>query len=95
MLTSIILRYVARNVDSIVSFINKLDASLDAYMAKHDLEVAGFEQDIEDVIGRAKADAASIIATAEDKAAHLRALISHKAQSAATVAAIKAALPTG
>lgn len=46
MLKSVILRYVARNVQSIVDFMTSLDTHLDAYLEKHDAEVAAFESKI-------------------------------------------------
>lgn len=46
MLTSVFLRFISRDVRAIVNFINKLDNSLDAYLAKHDSEVKSFEDEI-------------------------------------------------
>lgn len=94
MLTSIFLRFVARNVDGLIGFLNKLDAELDTFLAKHDSEVAGFEQDIKDLLNDAEAEAKRILDEAEAAAADLRDEITGRVKKAATVAAIKAALPT-
>lgn len=83
MLTSAILRFFSRDIDALVAFINKLDARLDAFMARHDAEVAAFEQDIEDTLN----DAHLRVAQIEEK-------IEDKLKAAAIVAGIKAALPT-
>lgn len=83
MLTSILLRFIARNVDSIVNFVNKLDAELDAFMARHDAEVAAFETEIEQVWEDAEKRVAEIEQSIEDKA-----------KAALIVAGLKKALPT-
>jgi hypothetical protein len=84
MLNSLILRLIARSSDSIVAFILALDTKLDTFLKSIDGEVAKFEDEIE----RIERDAA-------EKIADIRGDIADKAKNAATVAAIKAALPTG
>jgi DNA repair ATPase RecN len=95
MLQSIALAWISRNVDALVAFITKLDARLDVFLAKHDAEVVGYEQDIEDVMHSAYELAAKIEREAEEVANDLRTKIDASIKSAATVKAIKAALPTG
>lgn len=94
MLTSILTRFIARNSDALVAFIVKLDARLDAFLAKHDTELASIEHEIEIVTSHAAAEVARIEALAEDQVETLKEQITQRVQKAAVVAAIKAALPT-
>ncbi len=83
-LQSILLRLVSRNVQSIVDFVVRLDAQLDAFLEKHDAEVAAKEAEIVQIAERA-----------EQTIADLRADIEAKAKAASVVVAIKLSLPKG
>lgn len=94
MLDSILLRWVARSSDSIVSFFVRLDARLDVFLAKHDAEVAGFEDDIAGI----KQDVVNEVQRLEREAAEavndVEAKIAEKRDAAAILLGLKAALPT-
>jgi hypothetical protein len=82
-LQSLILRVIARNVQSLVDFMGALDAKLDAYLVAHDTEVAALEQQIEDAFDAAYKRANEI----DDQ-------IAAKVKNAAIVAKLKSGLPT-
>jgi hypothetical protein len=82
-LQSILLRFVARNVQSIVDFMTALDTKLDAFLVAHDNEVAALEDKIE-----------AVFDDANKRVSEIEAEIESKVKSAAIVAGLKAGLPT-
>lgn len=95
MLQSIFFRWVARSSDSLVAFVVRLDATLDKFLAKHDEEVAGFEQEIIDLRNDAEAEAERIIKEAEDAVQGVTDKIEEKVKAAKILAGLKNSLPTG
>ncbi len=83
MLTKLFLRFVSRNVQSIVNFVHKLDAEFDAFLARHEIDLAGLKTDITNIETEAKKRIESI----EDT-------IAEKVRAAETVLGLKNALPT-
>lgn len=83
-LQSILLRFIARNVQSIVDFMVALDARLDQFLLDNDAEVAAKEKEIADL---AK-ETADRISAMEDE-------ISEKVKAAAIIFGIKNSLPKG
>lgn len=83
MLTSLFLRFVSRNVQSIVNFVHKLDAEFDAFLARHAVELEGLKTDI-----------ANIEAVAKTKVESIEETIAEKVRAAETVLGLKNALPT-
>lgn len=65
MLNSFLLRLIARSSDSLVSFVTGLDATLDKFLAEHDDQVAGFEQEIIDIKADVQARIDEVIADGE------------------------------
>jgi F0F1-type ATP synthase membrane subunit b/b' len=95
MLKSLFFRWVARSSDSIVAFVISLDAELDKFLAKHDAEVAGFEQEIVDLRNDAQAEAQRILDEAEDAVKSVTDTIDEKVKAAKILAGLKKSLPTG
>lgn len=95
MLKSFLFRWIARSSDSLVAFIISLDAELDKFLAKHDAEVAGFEQDIIDAREAAEAEAKRIIDEAEETVKDITSTIEAKANAARILLNLKKSLPTG
>ncbi len=95
MLKSLFFRWVARSSDSIVAFVISLDAELDKFLAKHDAEVAGFEQEIVDLRNEAQAEAQRILDEAEDAVKSVTDTIDEKVKAAKILAGLKKSLPTG
>lgn len=95
MLKSFLFRWIARSSDSLVAFITTLDGELDKFLAKHDAEVAGFEQDIINAREEAEAEAKRIIDEAEDKVSGIVNTIEEKANAARILLNLKKSLPTG
>ena len=95
MLKSLFFRWVARSSDSIVAFVISLDAELDKFLAKHDAEVAGFEQKIVDLRNDAQAEAQRILDEAEDAVKSVTDTIDEKVKAAKILAGLKKSLPTG
>ena len=84
MITRILLALVARSADSIVAFVQRLDHTLEAFLAQHDEDVLSLEADI-----------ATIREHADHDIAEIRAEIADRQGKAAIVGALKASLPTG
>ncbi|HEX7850154.1 MAG TPA: hypothetical protein VF485_10535 [Sphingomonas sp.] len=82
MITRILLAFVARSADSIVTFVQHLDQKLETFLAQHDEEVLALEADIVTIREHADADIADI-----------RAEIADRQGKAAIVAALKTSLP--
>lgn len=95
MLKSLFFRWVARSSDSIVAFVISLDAELDKFLAKHDAEVAEFEQEIVDLRNDAQAEAQRILDEAEDAVKSVTDTIDEKVKAAKILAGLKKSLPTG
>lgn len=95
MLKSLFFRWVARSSDSIVAFVISLDEELDKFLAKHDAEVAGFEQEIVDLRNDAQAEAQRILDEAEDAVKSVTDTIDEKVKAAKILAGLKKSLPTG
>lgn len=95
MLKSLFFRWVARSSDSIVAFVISLDAELDKFLAKHDAEVAGFEQEIVDLRNDAQAEAQRILDEAEEAVKSVTDTIDEKVKAAKILAGLKKSLPTG
>ena len=83
MLTKILLAIVGRSADSIVHFVIRLDAKLEAYLAAHNADVAAIEDEIEQTRQNAEAHVAE-----------LRQEIADRTAKANVVQAIKSSLPT-
>lgn len=83
-LQSILLRFVARNVQSIVDFVVALDARLDKFLLDNDAEVAAKEKEIADL---AKQTA--------DRISEIESEISEKVKAAGVILGIKNSLPKG
>jgi hypothetical protein len=83
MITRILLALVARSADSIVAFVQRLDHTLEAFLAQHDEDVLALEADIVTIREHAQVDIAEI-----------RAEIADRQDKAAIVAALKTSLPT-
>ncbi len=95
MLKSLFFRWVARSSDSIVAFVISLDEELDKFLAKHDAEVAGFEQEIVDLRNDAQAEAQRILDEAEDAVKSVTDTIDEKVKAAKILAGLKKSLPIG
>lgn len=83
MITNFLLAIVARSADSIVAFVQRLDTTLETFLAQHDDAVVELEHDIVTIREHADADIAAI-----------RAEIAERQRKAAVVAALKNSLPT-
>jgi len=83
MITKILLALVARSADSIVAFVQRLDNTLETFLAQHDEDVLSLEADIVTIREHADHDIAEI-----------RAEIADRQSKAAIVASLKASLPT-
>lgn len=94
MLDSILLRWVARSSDSIVSFFVRLDARLDVFIAKHDDEVAAFEDRISGIKDDAITQVQRIEREAAEAVGDVEAKIAEKRDAAAILLGLKSALPT-
>lgn len=94
-LTSLFLRWVARSADALVSFIVELDAKLDAFLLKHDADVAAFEQEIEDAFEDAERIVEEVHAAASERAAAIKNKIDEANKAATILKGLKQALPTG
>ena len=81
-LQSILLRFIARNVQSIVDFMVALDARLDQFLLDNDAEVAAKEKEI-----------AALVEETADKVSAMEAEISEKVKAAAIIFGIKKSLP--
>ena len=96
MVTNFLLAIVARSADSIVAFVQRLDAKLETFLAQHDEDVLALEADIETIREHADADIASIraeIADRQGKAAIVVALKSSLPGTQAASQALEAVLP--
>lgn len=95
MLSSVLLRLVARSSDSLVKFVVGLDAALDKFIAKHDDEVAAAEQRVRDIAADAAAEVERIQAAAADAVQTVENELAEKAKAAKILIGLKGSLPTG
>ena len=94
MLTSLFLRWVARNSDALVKFVTDLDAKLDTFLAEHDAAAAAFEQDIRNVRDDVQAKIDAIIAEGNEAVESIEAEAAKRAKAAKILLGVKSALPT-
>lgn len=94
MLTSVVVRVIARSSNSIVSFFTALDARLDVFLAKHDAEVLAFENEVAGIKAKAQTEALRIAREAKEEVEEIEAKIAAKSDAAAVLLGIKNSLPT-
>lgn len=94
-LTSVFLRWVARNSDRLVQFITDLDAEIDKLLLKYNDDVTALEGNIRDVYLDTEALIAAAEEAAEETVADIRDRIDEATKGARILQNIKTGLPTG
>lgn len=94
-LTSVFLRWVARNSDRLVQFITDLDAEIDKLLLKYNDDVTALEGNIRDVYLDTEALISAAEEAAEETISDIRDRIDEATKGARILQNIKTGLPTG